>query len=251
MLIFILALVPICLFSWAPWGYENTVDSIPCERIEYNTTFETNVHVEAGISYPVLPGTNALTKYVNESLKEDSHFQYDQYLQKMRIPQEEVWEDDLDREFQYSLYPIYCSPDLVSIYGSKYYYWNLPHGSLKYVSKIFWQKNGSIYQLKLSDLFLPKHKNLQFLLRYCEKYFKSRKSGYYAYEDPEWPKLRTDHLETFVLTEKGLLLIFQYYVVDGWNDDPITLLIAYSDLVPFMNPDGPLSALLRTNPEDP
>lgn len=59
-------------------------------------------------------------------------------------------------------------------------------------------------------------------------------------------KFNPKDLDAFLLTEKGLLLIFQHYVVDGWNDDPITLLIPYTALTPFMDPDGPIPLFLES-----
>ena len=51
-------------------------------------------------------------------------------------------------------------------------------------------------------------------------------------------------LDAFLLTEKGLLLIFQNYVVSGYEDCPIALLIPYAKLSSLAKPGSPLH--LRT-----
>jgi len=59
-------------------------------------------------------------------------------------------------------------------------------------------------------------------------------------------------LDAFLLTEKGLLLLFQNYVVSGYDDHPMTLLIPYNKLASVVNPDSPLpvdhTQLMEINP---
>lgn len=229
------------------YGNGDLLRSLECEHCSLETAFDTNVHVEASVSYPKLLETSMLTHFANESIRKEALDLYDAFVREMSLPQKEFWEEEGDeRTFYYGLDLVCCSGDLTSFYGDIYQYRGGVHGSVRYITKTFWQNDGSIYELKLSDLFLPKYKDLQFLLQYCENYFKSRKWGYYIYEEPGWPELRTDDLETFVFTEKGLLFIFQNYVLDGWNDDPITLLIPYTILAPFVNPNSLISTLMES-----
>ncbi len=162
----------------------------------------------------------------------------------MQVPEGKVLEDDTDRTFQYSLYPICSYSNLVSVYGFEYRYRNFPHGSWRPFGRTFWQ-NDSISELTLNDLFMDESNYQQFLLQHCEDYLKSRKHGYYSYEHPEWPKLQLSDLNTFVLTKKGLLIIFGMYRVNGLDDNPDTVLIPYPLLKPFANPNGPISLLLH------
>ena len=242
---FIILSLPFQLLAWTPLEYQDLIDSIECEQVTFETAFDTNVHVEAEISYPRLPGRDRFIQHVNQALKKDAHFRFDQYVQEMRLPLEDVWEDDdLNPEFQYSLYPIYCTSNLISTCGYEYRYRHLPHGSWRPIGRTFWQRDNSVLELTLDDLFLSKSGYQQFLTQYCEDYFRAHKYGYYAYEDPEWPKLEFSDLNTFVLLKKGLLIIFRMYCVDGLNDGPNTFLIPYPILKPFANPDGPIPGLL-------
>jgi hypothetical protein len=242
----LILVLPLCLLAWIPSEYQELIDSIQRDQLVLDTAFDTNVHVEARISYPKLPGTSDFIKYVNLSLEKDSHLRFNQFVQEMSIPQENVWEDE-DNEyiFRYSLYPIYCGRNFISICGYEFRCLGSSHGSQSYVGKTFWEKDGTIHELNLDDLFDQNHKDRQFLFQYCENHFKSNKHGYYYYEDFSWVNFRPDHLDTFILTEKGLLLIFQDYVISGPDDYPSTLLIPYSILAHIANPDGPIPALLK------
>ena len=68
--------------------------------------------------------------------------------------------------------------------------------------------------------------------------------GYYSYDDYSWMGFNPEDLDSFLLTEKGLLLIFQNYVISGYEDYPVTLLIPYADLTSIANSD-------RTGSRDP
>jgi hypothetical protein len=231
------------------YGTGDALFPIECELRSFETVFDTNVHVEASMSYPHVTETSLLARYVNEAVRKESHKLYDAFVQEMSSPQEELWEEDAnERTLRYGLDLVYSTPVLMSFYGSKYVYSGGVHGSVQYITKTFWQQGNAIYELSLDDLFLPGSR--EWLFQYCENYFKSNKCGYYSYDDYSWVGFNPEHLDVFLLTEKGLLLIFQNYVVSGYNDYPMTLLIPYSKLVSIKNPDGPLSLLSESNSVD-
>ena len=230
------------LTSFLPYGTGDALSPVECESNSFETVFDTNVHVEASISYPHVPETSLLARYVNEAVRKESHELYDIFVQEMSAPQEEFWEEDADeRTLRYGLDLVYSTPVLMSFYGSKYVYSGGVHGSVRYITKTFWQQDDTIHELSLDDLFLPGSR--EWLFRYCEEHFKSNRCGYYSYYDYSWVGFNPEHLDAFLLTEKGLLLIFQNYVVSGYNDCPMTLLIPYSKLVSLVNPDSPLLLL--------
>jgi hypothetical protein len=229
-----------------PYGTGDALSPIECESCSFETAFDTNVHVEASMSYPHVPEISLLARYVNEAVRKESHEFYDIFVQEMSVPQVEIWEEDADeRTLRYGLDLVYSTPALMSFYGSKYVYSGGVHGSVQYITKTFWQQGDAIHELSLDDLFFPGSR--EWLFQYCEDYFKSNRCGYYSYDDYSWVGFNPEHLDAFLLTEKGLLLIFQNYVVSGYNDDPMTLLIPYSKLVPIVNPDSPLPPLSESN----
>lgn len=126
----------------------------------------------------------------------------------------------------------------MSFYGSKYQYCGGVRGSVRYITKTFWQQADTIRELSLDDLFLPGFR--EWLFRHCEAYFKLNRCGYYSDDDYSWVGFNPQDLDAFLLTEKGLLLIFQNYVVSGYDDYPMTLLIPYTKLASIVNPDSPL-----------
>jgi hypothetical protein len=232
-----------CLFSLALLGYDNLDSPIEHEQQTLEISFDTNVHVKAEIAYPKLPETSALAKFMNQSLETEALTRYEKYAQEMSVPQEEVDEEDPDRVFRYSFHPIYTSQDLISVYGCHYTYYSMPHGSWVHLGKTYWQRNDSLQELTLDDLLTPSGR--EWLLHYCLDTFKTQKIGYFSEEDPFWVTLESKDLNTFVLTKQELLLIFQNYVVSGLEDHPISLLIPYSKLADFANPQGPIPFLLK------
>ena len=218
-----------------PYGTGDTLSPIECESRSFEKAFDTNVHVDASMSYPHLPETSPLARYVNEVIRNEAHELHDTFVQEMSAPQDELWEEDGDeRMFRYDLSLVHSSPDLMSFYGSKYQYRGGVHGSVRYITKTFWQQNNTIRELSLDDLFLPEYR--EWLFQYCEDYFKSNRCGYDYDDDHSWIGFNPDHLDAFLLTEKGLLLIFQNYVVSGYDDYPMTLLIPYNKLITIANP---------------
>jgi hypothetical protein len=224
-----------------PLGHLELIDDIKYEEQLLETSFETNVRVEAIFSYPRLPETSSFTCCVNENVKRDSLALYDAYIQKMDSLQQDAGEEEElnERTLRYGLQPVYCSPNLISLYGSEHQYAGGVHGSVHYITRTFLQHDGGVRELSLDDLFLPGYR--EWLFHYCEDYFKSNRCGYYDDDDCSWIGFNPDDLDAFLLTEKGLLLLFQNYVVSGYDDYPMTLLIPYTKLSHIVNPDDPFS----------
>lgn len=242
---FVLVL-PCYLIAWMPSEYQDCINSIECELSVFETAFDTNVHVKASISYPRVPETSLLARYVNKAVQKEAHELHDLFVQEMSAPLEELWDEDADeRKLRYDLGLIYSTSNLMSFYGYQYEYLGGAHGSVRYITKTFWQQDDTIFELSLNDLFLPKFR--EWLFQHCENYFKSNRCGYYSDDDYSWVIFNPEHLDAFLLTEKGLLLIFQNYIVSGYDDYPTTLLIPYPALKPFVNPEGPIPSLLRSD----
>ncbi len=222
------------------FGAGDSLHPIECESELFETAFDTNVHVEASVSYPRVPETTPLARYVNEAVRKEAHKLHDVFVQEMSAPQEELWEEDGDeRILRYDLSLVHSAPDLMSFYGSKYQYRGGAHGSVQYITKTFSQRDDTIRELSLDDLFLPGYR--EWLFQCCEDHFKSNRCGYYDEDEHSWIGCNPEHLDAFLLTKKGLLLLFQNYVVSGYDDCPTTLLIPYTKLSPIVNPDSSFS----------
>ncbi len=222
------------------FGIGDSLYSIDCESELFETAFDTNVHIEASVSYPRVPETTPLARYANEVIKKEARKLHDTFVQEMSTPEEELCEEDGDdRTLRYDLSLVQSDPDLISFYGSKYQYRGGAHGSVWYITKTFCQQDGIIQELSLDDIFLPGYR--EWLFQYCEGYFKSSRCGYYDDDDHSWVGFNPKDLDAFLLTEKGLLLLFQNYVVSGYDDCPMTLLIPYTKLSHILNPDSTFS----------
>jgi hypothetical protein len=220
------------------YGTGHNLSPLECELHSYKTAFDTNVHVAASVSYPHLIETSPLARYVNEAVQKEAYGLYDSFVQEMSVPQKDLWDEDADeRVFHYDLNLVYSAPVLIGFYGSRFQYTGGAHGSVQYITKTFWQHDDTIRELSLDDLFLPGYREP--LFRYCEEYFKSNRCGYYGDDELSWVPFNPEHLDAFLLTENGILLMFQNYVVSGYEDCPVTLLISYPELFSIVKPNHP------------
>ena len=163
----------------------------------------------------------------------------------MSAPVEELWEEDAaERTLVYDLHLVYDSSHLLEFYGHKYRYTGGVHGGTLYVSRVFLQNGNDIQELTIDNLLLPEGRD--FLFRYCRNYFKENRCGYYDDDKLSWDPLEPEHIDSFLLTKEGLLLIFQNYTVSGLEDEPITLLIPYAQIIPFATPNNLLSFCVET-----
>ena len=139
----------------------------------------------------------------------------------------------------YQLLPVCCLPNLMSFYGAESQHRACPHGWTHFKGRNFWQNGSSIYEITLKDLFWDGLDWSSVLLEYCDTYFRTTKYGYYADNDFT-PELLPSDLDIFVVTEKGLVIIFSSYRVNGWADGPDMVLIPYNVIMKYIDPRGPL-----------
>src|SRR5690606_37593336 len=117
-------------------GTEDSLHSIDCDSELFETAFDTNVHIESSVPQPRFPDTTPLTCYSNEAVSKEAHELHDTFVQEMRAPQEELWEEDGDeRTLRYDLNLFHSDPGLVSFYGLRYQYRGGIHGSVRYITK--------------------------------------------------------------------------------------------------------------------
>ncbi len=154
---------------------------------------------------------------------------------------EEIWDDGCTLSYQ--LVPVYQAANLISICGCDFQGRDC-HGCTYYKGRNFWLKEDSITELRLDDLFIKGSDYRRYLIQYCENYFKASGYGYYSSFKECPPELTSDDLDIFVLTDKGLMIIFRAYRVGGWADGPDTVTIPYINLKSFIDIQGPLERFL-------
>lgn len=201
------------------------------------TSFDTNIHVDVSITYPKLTEFSELPRYANEMLRQEAITLHNDFVEKMCEPIEELWAEDADEYMlSYGLHLVYKKPHLLEFYGHKYRYTGGAHGSEEFISKVFWQDNNTISELNLNDILLPYGRDL--LYHHCHTYFKESHGGYYNDDNMgDWDPFQPEHLDAFLLTDDGLLLIFQNYTICGLMDEPITFLIPYNKLRSILKPE--------------
>lgn len=225
---------------------EGSSTSFHGERRRFTTEFITTVEVSADSSYPHFYGNSPLIKYVNQNVEADAKTLFEEFVDYEKNTDEQYTNDFGGCFMDYDLYPVYCLPKLISIYGSEFQARDCPHGWTHHHGKNFWWYGNNIIEISLKDLFVKESNWCNFLLHYCDNHFRLLRYGYYGLEDFE-PELKPDDLDVFILNEAGLTIIFPSYRVGGWADGPDVITIPYDKLAGFIDPKGPLNEIPSVN----
>lgn len=144
----------------------------------------------------------------------------------------------------YWLSTVFFSEDIISFFGEFTRYTNFPHDSKRYEGKTFCRINGKFQPISFNDLFKTAEQK-EFIRKYCENTLKENAIGYFA-EDPSFRRsIDLSEIQTFLIHENFLVIVFQRYVVAGLEDYPITLRIPYNILERHLNPNIPLIPILE------
>jgi hypothetical protein len=225
---------------WVTEPLTGLINSIDYEELHLCAEFETTVPVSIACDYPCLKGTIPLLNHVNKKLEMATYKQFEHFVEQEMSAQDDLTQDFGGCELSYAFYPIYYSTSLVSIFGCEFQHRACPHGWTHYEGRNFWQKGDSIIEIAIADLFIKESNWCNYLLQYCDRYFRSLNYGYYGQRLNFNPELIPEHLNAFLITDKGITIIFPSYVVGGWADGPDIISIPYRDLKAFIDPMGPL-----------
>lgn len=158
-----------------------------------------------------------------------------------------VFEGELDDGpffLNYWLSTVFFSKDVVSIFGEFTRYTNFPHDNKHYEGKTFCRVNGKFKLISFDNLFTtPEQK--EFVRKFCEDELKNKSIGYFGEDPPLLDHLDLKEIQTFLVHEDFLVIVFQRYVVAGLDDYPTTLKIPYDILKEHMNPNNSLMPILK------
>lgn len=111
------------------------------------------------------------------------------------------------------------------------------------MKKTFCRINGRFKEIFFDDLFSTVEQK-EIIRNYCENSLKEHSVGYFG-ENPSFrEKLGLEDIQTFVIDDQFLIIIFQRYVVAGLDDLPTTLKIPFSSVRSHLNPHNVLMTLL-------
>lgn len=226
---------------WIPETIRKQLKSFPSEQRQLECEFNTNVEVSAVCEYPSFHGNDVFINFVNNALETEAKEVFANFIKQEQIIQEDIDQGFGDCFLCFDLFPAYFSSNLISIYGYELQQRACPHGWTHYYGKNFWKKGTTIREIALSHIFIQESDWCNFLLSYCDTYFKNTEYGYYKTDYGITPELEPKDLDTFILTEKGLMIIFQPYRVWGWADGPSSITIPYENIKGFIDPNGPLN----------
>jgi hypothetical protein len=106
-------------------------------------------------------------------------------------------------------------------------------------------KNGK--QLKLGDLFKPGAKFLQTIATYCMGDLKkqAKEKGLSDDQIEDGAKPSAENYQSWTITRKGLGITFDAYQVGSYAAGPQFVIVPYTSLKDFINPDGPIAQFAK------
>src|SRR5215212_12006098 len=149
-----------------------------------------------------------------------------------------------DLNISYSL--ALAQDDLVSIeYKVGSYFQGAAHPNTFSEPINFDLKNGK--QLKLSDLFKPASKYLQAIATYCIADLKkqAKDKGLLDEEIDKGAAPVAKNYQSWTITKRGLGITFDAYQVGPYAAGPQFVLVPYSAVKDFINPDGPIAQFAK------
>lgn len=144
----------------------------------------------------------------------------------------------------YDLKTVFFSKDVISLFGKISVYEHLPHDWRRYEGKTYVKINGKFKQVFLNDLFITKNQQ-EFLRATCEKHLKDNSIGYFSKNNPLRTTLDLKEINTFVIDDQFLIILFQPYVVEGGEDVPLVIKISFEQLKDHWNSKNPLFKILK------
>lgn len=145
--------------------------------------------------------------------------------------------------FNYSLRTVLFSKHIVSLFGEFSVHDRLPHGWKYYEGKTFYTENNRREELFLKDLFKTDAQK-ECLRQICENAIKKEALSYFTGKEPLRTTLAQNDINTFVVDDNNLIIIFQPYIVGGGADGPFIVKIPYNDLTEIWQKGNPLEKYL-------
>ncbi|MCD4785512.1 MAG: DUF3298 and DUF4163 domain-containing protein [Candidatus Eremiobacteraeota bacterium] len=151
---------------------------------------------------------------------------------KLRLP----WNLDIAYEIKYQKNDIIC----VIMRGGEFT--GGAHPNPLFYTLTFDLKSGEKVELK--DLFKPKSKYLARISKYCIAQLIKTK-----HTDEKWirdgAKAEAKNYKCFILTDKGILILFPPYQVDCYAAGVRKVLVPYKKLNEILDPKGPVGRILK------
>lgn len=159
-----------------------------------------------------------------------------------------VFEGQIDEgpfHFSYEMRTVFFSKDFISLLGSFHEYTNLPHGRQRFEGKTYCKMGSEFREIRLDDLFVTDEQR-EFLRQYCEQHLKNnQQASYFSEPNPLLTTLEYRDINTFVVDDQFLIVIFQPYTVAGLTDELPSVKVPFSLIRNILSPANPLAPLLN------
>jgi hypothetical protein len=200
-------------------------------------------NLEVSASLPVFRGA-PLAKYATAVLKKEREQAYS------------AWTRDLagDINLRPAPVPLYynlkptisiAQPDLISGYFTLATYSGGAHGMTNFLPFTFaHHPDGKPMRVQAKDLFLP-GVDVQDVVstEVIARLLNDPRATWI--QDGTKREVSTDELEQFVVTPSGLSFLFDPYAVGPYAAGSFTVKVPFTELRPYLNPNGPLRPVLR------
>lgn len=142
----------------------------------------------------------------------------------------------------------YYSDRIISLLVENYAYTGGAHGNTGYRSLNFRVHPEDAELLGYKDLFLPGSPWLKALSDRCMADLREQEAQWVL--DGTVTGFTEEDLRVFLITPRGLRIIFVPYQVGPYSNGPHDVLIPYESLANFIDPEGPLADFVGTGKEN-
>lgn len=235
------------LVSQQPLRFTTAVHVVPKVIKETNKEKLYTVEVE----YPQVEGDSRYDPFNREARsfiqKEVSAFKSSEQVREGDEPTDlpsETQNSSLNAGYDFR----YATDDLISLeFSEGTYERGAAHGNQ--ITEVLNYDVKNQKKLALTDLFLPKSKYLNTIANYCMKELRERAKKEDSMIFPDSIESgagpHADNYRAVAITRNGLWVTYDPYMVAAYAAGPQHVLVPYSVLKDFINPDGPIGMFAK------
>ncbi|MBC8138038.1 MAG: DUF3298 and DUF4163 domain-containing protein [Fibrella sp.] len=199
---------------------------------------------DISVQYPVFAGSSPMARLANESLRAYAVSSTDKFIQQAESDYAEQGNLGPSNGYSLELKPTVslAHSGLISVYFSRYTYMGGAHPNTEYPSQSFGIVGGKAKRLVLADLFDKNKDPYAALSSVALPKLKAR--GASSVTQGSIEKLDKEILRDWVITPRGITLLFAPYAVASYAEGAFITKIGFRELNGTWGVNGPLKGLL-------
>lgn len=210
-----------------------------------SSTVSEGKRIEASYLYPDFLSKDPALQKMNDEFEKNMKAGQDKFIREAKALFPEVdssggWQQSLSYSVEY------YSEELISLTGEVYSYTGGAHGNTQYVSSNYMIRDGRATPLKLSSFFKPGADYMKVLSTYCVNDLLVKGAGWVVSADIK--SFNEKDLGVFAVSPGGIKFAFAPYAVGPYAEGSYFVVVPMRELRGIMDPEGPLSRFIESNP---